>query len=83
MSRVATLHIRNVPEDVHAALREQARANGRSLNAEALDALAEAAARFRVGESIAERLRRLAHEIDWPPDAPKPEDLIREDRDSR
>ncbi len=77
------LHIRNVPEEVYAALRVQAKARGRSINAEVLDILERFAEHQRLHESIAERLRRRTLRINLPPDAPKPEDLIREDRDRR
>ena len=83
MITVATLHVRDVPHDVYEALRQRAERNGRSINAEALDILGRVAERERETLSIIERLEALAREINLPPDAPKPEDLIREDRDSR
>ena len=36
---MATLHLRNVPEDVDRALREAARTDGTSMNREAIDAI--------------------------------------------
>ena len=42
MTDVATLHIRNVPEDVYEGLRERARERGTSMNSEAIGILDEA-----------------------------------------
>lgn len=83
MTGVPALHIRNVPDDVLEALRRRAQKNGRSLNAEAVRALTESAQRESRGTPITDRLEALARKIDLPPDAPKPEDVIRADRDSR
>jgi plasmid stability protein len=82
MPDVATLYVRNVPADVYEGLRERARRNGRSLNGEALEILARASRRTDA-TWISDRLAEIARRINLPPDAPKPEDLIREDRDSR
>jgi plasmid stability protein len=80
---VATLHIRNVPAGVYRALRTRARANGRSMNAEAIEILDGAVRAPRswdeVMASVEERAQRIGFGADWP----APEDLIREDRDSR
>lgn len=82
MTEMATLYVRNVPVDVYEGLRERARRNGRSLNSEALEILARASRRTdAIG--ISDRLAEIARRINLPPDAPKPEDLIREDRDNR
>lgn len=77
------LHIRNVPAEVIETLRRRAELNGRSLNAEALRALTESARREQRETPITKRLEEIARRVDLPPDAPRPEDLIREDRDSR
>ena len=77
------LHVRNVPEDVVEALRERARTNGRSLNAELVALLAEGARRPRERGILTKQLAEIAARVNLPPDAPRPEDLIREDRDSR
>jgi plasmid stability protein len=80
---MAALHIRNVPAGVYRALRARARANGRSMNAEAIEILDSAVRPPRnwdeVMASIEERARRIGFGADWP----APEDLIREDRNSR
>jgi antitoxin FitA len=80
---VPALHVRNVPDDVVEALRERARTNGRSLNAELVALLSEGARRPRERGVLTQRLAEIAARVNLPPDAPRPEDLIREDRDSR
>lgn len=83
MEAVPTLHIRNLPEPVYDKLKRRAVENHRSLNAEVLALLnAELEEERREGE-ITRRLRKLAYEINLPADAPKPEEILRELRDSR
>jgi len=77
------LHIRDVPTDVVETLRERARSSGRSLNAELIVLLTEGARRHRERGTLTRRLAEIAERVNLPPDAPRPEDLIREDRDSR
>lgn len=76
------VHIRDVDEAVLATLREVARENDRSLNAELVATLEERAARHRQKGQMTRRLAEIAARVNLPPDAPKPEDLIRADRDS-
>jgi plasmid stability protein len=76
-----TLYVRNVPNRVYEQLERRARRNGRSLNAEAIEILRAEAEREDV-RAIVQRLAEIAEEINWPEDAPMPEDFIREDRDS-
>jgi len=76
-----TLYVRNVPNDVYRHLQDRARRNSRSLNAEALDILSAAAAREPRETAIVDRLREIAREIHLPVDAPKPEEVIRKDRE--
>ena len=83
MSDMPALHIRDVPSDVVEALKERAQSSGRSLNAELLALLAEGARRHRERGTLTRRLAEIADRVNLPPDAPKPEDLIRADRDSR
>ena len=83
MPDVATLYVRDVPAPVYERLRERARRNGRSLNGEVLEILAEAAARDDDAERITTRLAELADRVSLQPDAPKPEAVIRAERDSR
>ena len=83
MSAMPAVHIRDVDESVLAALRDAARENERSLNAELVATLEERAARHRQKGEMTRRLAEIAARVNLPPDAPKPEDLIRADRDSR
>ena len=75
--------MRDVPEKLYKRLRARARRNGRSLNAEVLELIDEAVLRELTSDEITDRLAELAAEIDLPPDAPKPEDIIREERNRR
>jgi plasmid stability protein len=83
MGRVATLYVRDVPERLYKRLRARARRNGRSLNAEVLELIDEAVLRELTSDEITDRLAKLAAEIDLPPDAPRPEEIIRQERDRR
>lgn len=83
MTDMPALHVRDVPSDVLDALRERARSSGRSLNAELVALLSEEARRHRERGTLTRRLAEIADRVNLPPDAPRPEDLIREDRDSR
>jgi len=82
---MANLHIRDVPVEVVVQLKSGAQEEGRSLNRHIVALLQDAVANRNqrtlkeVLASIDERAKR--HPL--PADAPKPEDLIREDRDSR
>jgi plasmid stability protein len=75
--------VRDVPEKLYKRLRARARRNGRSLNAEVLELIDEAVLRELTSDEITDRLAELAAEIDLPPDAPKPEEIIRQERDRR
>jgi plasmid stability protein len=61
MSKV--IHIRDVPEDVHAALTSAAAASGRSLTAYVKEELEQAARRSKLAESNAEVFRETAKRI--------------------
>lgn len=80
---MATLYVRDVPDKLYKRLRARARRNGRSLNAEVLELIDEAVLRELTSDEITDRLAELAAEIDLPPDAPRPEDVIRQERDRR
>jgi len=82
MACLATLYVRNVPAEIYRSLQARAKAHGRSLNAEALEILEEAATRSS-DTPITDRLFALAREINLPPDAPSAVDLINEGRDER
>ena len=79
---MATLHLRNVPTKIYERLRRRAKQNGRSMNAEAVALLEDAVEREDRTGSITDELRRLASKINLPPDAPRAEEIIRQDRES-
>jgi len=59
---MATLTVRNLPDEVHRALRVQAAANGRSTEAEVREILENAVKpqrRLRLGDAMAELGRRV------------------------
>ena len=83
MNAVANLHVRNVPERVVRTLKRQAKENGRSLNAEVVEALKDYDERHTRTEELFRELDELHAEWLLPDDAPKPEDVIRQARDER
>jgi hypothetical protein len=88
MGNVANVHVRDVPPEALEALRAAARRNGRSLNAELVEALAQHARRVEGEATLLERLEagrrrwREAFPEGFPPGL-APEVTIRRDRDSR
>ena len=78
---MAAFHVRDIPPEWLDRLRERARRQGRSMNAEMLSMLGEHLSR-RTPEEVVESIRARRNRLTLPPDAPKPEDLIRKDRDS-
>jgi plasmid stability protein len=83
MIGIATLNIRNVPEKVVATLKRRAKENGRSLNAEVVEALKDYDERHTRTEELLRELDELRAEWLLPDDAPAPEDVIRQARDER
>lgn len=86
MDEVPTLNIRNVPERVVATLKRRAQENGRSLNAQVVEALKEYDERHTGRTELRRQLEEFRREWLAPPDAPKPEEIIRaghEERDRR
>lgn len=79
---MAAFHLRDIPDDTYARLRERAARNGRSINAEVLW-IVDKELGGPTEEEFNARLDRLLGEWTRPADAPAPEDLIRADRDSR
>jgi plasmid stability protein len=78
---VATLHVRNVPDDVYEALRARAKSEGRSINAETIAVLREA---LRPSpKDLLEEIRSLRARTTLPSGRFAPERIIREDRDAR
>ena len=80
---MATLHIRNVPENVVRTLKRRAKQNGRSLNAEVVEILKDSGERYEQAADLLRELDELHAEWVLPADAPTPEDVIREARDER
>jgi plasmid stability protein len=83
MNHVPALHIRNVPQSVVAALKRRAKQNGRSLNAEVVEALREYDERNTRAADLLRQLDEFRADLPLPADARKPEDVIREARDER
>ena len=79
---MAAFHLRNIPPDLYERLQRRARSEGRSINAEILTILDQHLAR-RTPEEVMESIREGRKRISLSPNAPKPEELIREARDSR
>ena len=82
ITRMATLHVRDVPDETYEALRERAAERRTSISAEAIRLLERALRtdRARVNELLAEI---EATRIEARPGAPSPAELIRRDRDER
>lgn len=78
---MATLHVRNVPEDVYEALRARAASEGRSINAEAIAVLREALRPS--SDDLLTEIRRLRATTRLPTGEFAPERIIRRDRDAR
>jgi plasmid stability protein len=83
MGGVPALHIRNVPAKVIATLKRRAKANGRSLNAEVVEALKDYDQRHTRTADLLRQLEEFRAEVVLPEDAPKPEDVIRQAREER
>lgn len=80
---MAELHVRNLPPEVHAWLRQRAKAEGRSMSAEAVAILRAASqgTQSRTGRTEAiDRLRAIRERARIGADTPPAEDLVREDR---
>jgi plasmid stability protein len=82
---MATLQIRDLPDELYRTLRRAAEAERRSLTQEAVVAL-ERGLRAQAPAEARDRRRRLLEEarlspVPLPPDAPSPDAVVREDRD--
>jgi hypothetical protein len=79
--------VRNIPERDYAELRQDAKQNRRSINAEILSLLADKAAmsrRRRHAARVMKKIEKIREEIARKyPNQPDSIDLIREDRESR
>lgn len=80
---VAAFHLRNIPDRLYRRLKARAKRNGRSVNAELIEILEEALERPTPEELDAMLAHLHATTPPLPPDAPKPEDVIREGREER
>jgi plasmid stability protein len=84
VDRVPTLNIRNVPSHVVSDLKRRAKRNGRSLNAEVVEALGASADEDRRRRAVRERLEALrARGPLLSKDAPTAEVMIRWERTRR
>jgi plasmid stability protein len=83
MTGVPTLHVRNVPDGVYAALRKRAARSRRSLNAEVIDVLERSLEREVEAERLQAQLEEFRREWLAPDDAPTPEEMIRAGREER
>ncbi|HEY5474332.1 MAG TPA: Arc family DNA-binding protein [Candidatus Limnocylindrales bacterium] len=79
---MATLHVRNIPDDLYERLRLRAAARHRSLSAEIIDLLESALGPRDRGAKMTEVLARLRASREALPPVPEgyAADLIREDR---
>jgi plasmid stability protein len=76
---MATLHVRGVPDDVYRALAQRADERDSSITAETIRLLQRALALERPGQAdLLEAIRSERKAL--PPDAPRSDQLIREDR---
>jgi plasmid stability protein len=79
---MATLHIRNVPDELYERLKESAETKRRSLSAQVVVLLNEAMASPKPSQAeLLERLRRLRSSVVLPPNVPDSTVLLREDRE--
>jgi len=81
---MATLYVENVPDDLYAALRKQARAHRKSIAAEVIELLARY---VPTEEELRRRARFYEQVIQWqaekplgPGPFPSAEEMVREDR---
>jgi plasmid stability protein len=77
------LTIKNIPEGVHRILKRAAAERGRSLNAEAVQALSDAAEEAERRRSMRETRAELERFVAKMPKLPSSASLIREDRERR
>ncbi|HSS72870.1 MAG TPA: Arc family DNA-binding protein [Gaiellaceae bacterium] len=78
---MANFHLRDIPEPTYRRLQGRAKKAGRSVNKELLAIVEKELARA-TPEEVDGELDRLRRTIRLSPDAPRPEDLIREAREA-
>lgn len=79
---MASLYVRNVPDEVYERLRERARRAGRSINAETIEILRGTLGARRDPEELLAAIRENRKRMNWRPGAPTAEEIIRRERDS-
>ncbi|MEQ1886094.1 MAG: hypothetical protein ABL967_13605 [Bryobacteraceae bacterium] len=77
------LTLKNIPENVHKVLRQEADLHRRSLNAEAIQALAKAAEEATRRRRMRDSFPSLERFVDSLPKTPSSVSLIRADRKNR
>jgi plasmid stability protein len=77
---MATLHVRNVPEDLYARIRLQAQVQNRSLSAEVIILLDKAMDRSENQAALLDRIRRRRFFRPTSVGAPNTTTLLRQDR---
>jgi antitoxin FitA len=80
---MATLHVRNVPDQLYQQISQLARAQNRSLSAEVTTLLERAVIveeRQRSQAELLAEMKRLRESRTWNPDWPDSTELLREDR---
>lgn len=79
---MATLNIRNVPDDVVETLKQRAKRKGTSLNSEIVETLSSAASRRSIDEVLAS-IDRLQEQFPHPIDFDQLMEQMRRDREER
>ena len=80
---MATLYVRNVPDDLYTALRLRAGEEGRSISEATIAILRQALPEPFDPEAFLALIEEDKRRWSWPEDGPTPEEIIRRDRDSR
>ena len=79
---MGTLHVRNVPDDLHQRIRSLAEVRRRSVTAEVIALLDRAVSEAERQRTRLETLDKMyRNRFRPPPGTPEAQDLIREDRD--
>ncbi len=80
---MATLHVRNVPDDLYQELRRRAERDGRSISGATIEILRRSLPAAFDPEAFLAEIEADTRRWSWPEDGPTPEEIIRRDRDSR
>ena len=60
-----TITVKNIPEDVYARIKQQAKVNRRSLNSEIITLMERAVMSYRIDPEIIERARVIRESLDF------------------